>query len=270
MKMKRLLVVSALSALALSSVAHATPETTNSPTGGTLPAAVTQVGGLVVDLKGTNGARVVGQLAASQMYRGFADVSENPVSGVASGNPLLFGTQTGFTAAVLNALGGGLASASFRITLYDGDTAPGNFDFNENSFFVNGIEIGNWSDVPTYYTNGDGSTVFSSSTGFGNDILSTGFFALTDLTKLGDIYASLSSGTLAYTLTDTDPFDNFYDFTQGVDGGLINVGTGPVVTPPPVSGAVPEPTTWAMMIAGFGAAAAAMRRRRHKTLVSFA
>ncbi|MHA6721866.1 PEPxxWA-CTERM sorting domain-containing protein [Sphingomonas sp. RS2018] len=42
---------------------------------------------------------------------------------------------------------------------------------------------------------------------------------------------------------------------------------------PPVSGAVPEPTTWAMMIAGFGMVGGAMRRRQRenqRTKVSFA
>ena len=40
------------------------------------------------------------------------------------------------------------------------------------------------------------------------------------------------------------------------------------VTPPPVTGSVPEPTTWAMMIAGFGLMGASMRRR--STKVAFA
>ena len=35
-------------------------------------------------------------------------------------------------------------------------------------------------------------------------------------------------------------------------------------------GAVPEPATWAMMLAGFGLTGAALRRRRHQATVSFA
>jgi hypothetical protein len=35
-------------------------------------------------------------------------------------------------------------------------------------------------------------------------------------------------------------------------------------TPPPPSGGVPEPATWATMIAGMGAVGASMRRRRTK------
>ncbi len=237
---------------------HASAQTTTSPTGGPLPAGVTAVGGLVVDLEGSNGNRVVSQLAASQMYRGFADFSENPVAGVAPGNPLLIGTQTGFSPAVISGLGGGLQSAAFRLTLFDGDSAPGDFDFNENTFLVNGVSIGNWSDVTTYHTNSTGTSVFSTSTGFGNNILSTGFFSLSDIGALADLFASLvSTSQLQFFLNDADPNDNFFDFTQGVDGGLIDVGTGPVVTPP--NGAVPEPSTWAMLLIGFFGIGGALR-----------
>ncbi|TCD06599.1 PEP-CTERM sorting domain-containing protein [Erythrobacteraceae bacterium CFH 75059] len=256
-------------ALMMAVPASATPETTTSPNGGALPSGVTRVGGVVVDLKANDGTRVVSQLSASQMYRGFANVSENPVPGVATGNPLLFGTQTGFTPAVLANLASGLQSASFRITLFDGDTSPGNFDFNQNTFSVNGILVGNWSDVVTYETNADGTTLLSTSTGFGNNILSTGFFSLTDIAKLTSLFDSLvATGEMRFTLFDDDPNDNFFDFTQGVAGGLINVGTGPVVTPP--SGAVPEPSTWALMLLGFGAVGAALRRTRHTQRVRFA
>lgn len=252
---------------------QASAQTTTSPTGGPLPAGVTSVGGLVVDLEGSNGNRVVSQLAASQMYRGFADFSENPVPGVAPGNPLLIGTQTGFSPAVLSALGGGLQSAAFRLTLFDGDSAPGNFDFNENTFLVNGVGVGNWSDVTTYHTDSTGTTIFSTGTGFGDSILSTGFFALSDIGALADLFTSLvSTNQIQFLLNDVDPNDNFFDFTQGVDGGLINVGTGPVVTPP--NGAVPEPSTWAMLLLGFfgigGALRSAGLRRRLSGSSSYA
>ncbi len=47
--------------------ANASPFTITSPNGA-LPGGVTQVGGLVLDLKGTNGNRVVAQVAASSLF----------------------------------------------------------------------------------------------------------------------------------------------------------------------------------------------------------
>ncbi len=50
-------------------------------------------------------------------------------------------------------------------------------------------------------------------------------------------------------------------------GGYVQVTKATLPTPP-ASGAVPEPTTWAMMIAGMGVVGASMRRR--KAAASFA
>ncbi|MCU0892192.1 MAG: hypothetical protein MUE77_10710 [Sandarakinorhabdus sp.] len=164
MTFKTLVLVS-VSALTFAASAGATSFTRTSPSGGALPGGVTEVGGIVLDLKGANGVRVVSQLAASSLFSGFAN-----------GNPQVIGTQTGFTAATLSALGGGLQSASVRVTLFDGDTAPGDFDFNENTFFLDGINFGNWSAVATEQTDNTGLSSLGFGTGFGNNILSTGFF----------------------------------------------------------------------------------------------
>ncbi|MEN2784928.1 PEPxxWA-CTERM sorting domain-containing protein [Sphingomonas qilianensis] len=267
--MKALLIASAvISCLFTPTTAQASQFTRNSPTGGTLPSGVTEIGGIVLDLKGTNGVRVVSQLAASSLYRGFANAPENgPPAGSAGGNPLVIGTQLGFTSATLAALGGGLSSASVRFTLFDGDSGPFDFDSGmDNSLGLNGINFGYWSGVSTQETSSDGLTVFSSGSGFGNNILSTGFFTNTNSADLSTFFATLTGGSVAFSLTDVDPFDNFYDFTQGIDGGLIDVGTGPVVTPVP---GVPEPATWAMMLLGFGFIGAAMRRKIRVSEVNF-
>ncbi len=265
--MRNLILVVAASAMFMPQLAAASPETKSSPTGGALPTAVTEVGGVVLDLQGTNGSRVVTQLAASQLFYGYADDQYNSAPGTAEGNPLTFGTQAGFDSGVLSALGG-LASASVRITLFDGDTAPFDFDFNENTLLLDGIDFGDWSSITTYQTNADGTSLIATGTGFGDGILSTGFFSTTDTTKLGALFAALADGSLAYQLFDTSPFDNEYDFTRGVDGGLINIGTGPIVTPP--TGAVPEPATWMMMMVGFGFVAGAARYRRRSTKAGIA
>jgi hypothetical protein len=51
-----------------------------------------------------------------------------------------------------------------------------------------------------------------------------------------------------------------HDFdSMGFSGGrALDVGTGPSGDPPP---GVPEPSTWAMLLAGFGLAGGALRRR---------
>jgi hypothetical protein len=204
---------------------------TSPTTGGTLPPDVTPVGGIVLDLVGKNGVRVVSQLAASSLFMGFYD-SGTPVA--YQGNPGTIGIQTGITQTVLNSLGGGLSDVAIRISLYDGDTGPGDFDDTAQNFLLlNSIRIGDFSDVITRETSGDGLTVLSRNAdgGFRNDILDTGFFHSTDPSFLSAFYNSLTSGQVVYQLDDTDPNDNFFDFTRGVDGSLINVGQAPNISP---------------------------------------
>ncbi|WP_425228663.1 PEPxxWA-CTERM sorting domain-containing protein [Sphingomonas sp.] len=262
---KKLVQAAAVGTLFFSGAAYA-QTTTTSPTGGALPAGVTKVGGVVVDLTGTNGNRIVSQLSAASLFVGFStDPATKP--GTSNGNPLVFGTQTGFTSTVLSALGGGLTGASFRITLYDGDNAPGDFDFNDNTFTVDGINFGNWSAVATTVTDSNGNPT-STGLGFGDNVLATGFFSSVNPVTLASLFTALQDGSLAFAVNDVDPGDNYYDFTQGINGGLINVGTGPVVTPPSV-GAVPEPASWALMILGFGLAGFALRRVARRSDAKF-
>ncbi len=248
MKLSRLIPILALG-LAVPA-ALATPFTITSPTGGAVPSSVSSVGGIVVDLTGTNGNRVISQVAASTEFEGWPTVSS-----------LLFGTQTGYDSTVISALGGGISSASFRISLYDGDSSPGDFDYNDNSLLVNGVNFGNFSDIATEYTDGTGTTVYSTSTGFGDGVLSTGWFSSTSATDLAALYASLSSGLINFNLYDVDPGDQYFDFTQGLDASVIDVGSGPVVTPGGPGAVTPEPSTFLMLGTGLVGAAAQLRRR---------
>lgn len=211
--------------------ANATLMTSTSPTSdGALPSGVSEIGGIVLDIIGANGARVVTQLSASSLYVGYFNL-----------NPGTIGTQTGFDSAVISALGGGVSELAVRLTVDDGDTAPGDFDERANFLLLNDIEMGNFSDVSTEETTSDGLSVISVSTGFGNNILSTGWFFNNDPIFLGSFYSSLLAlNEVTFSLRDDrNPSDNFFDFTQGVDASLVDVGTGPITTP---ANPVPAPS----------------------------
>jgi hypothetical protein len=76
---------------------------------------------------------------------------------------------------------------------------------------------------------------------------------------LSDLFASLlTTEQVQFRITDSSPGDNVLDFTQGVDGGLINVGSPPVVAPT----GVPEPGSLALLAAAFGAFAVTRRRKK--------
>jgi PEP-CTERM motif len=216
-------ILAAVSAMA-SGNALATTFTRTSPTsGGAIPAGATEVGGIVLDLVGTNGVRVVSQLSAASLFSGFA-----------SSEPQTIGTQTGFTPTVYNALGGGISQMAVRITLSDGDTALGDFDYVQNTLVVNGQSIANFSSVPTQETSNDGLTLLSSNPvgGFRDGLLDTGWFYTNNATVLASVFSGITSTQqVVFRLSDLSPGDNFYDFTRGVAGGLINVGAAPNVSP---------------------------------------
>lgn len=229
----------------------ASPFTNSSPTGTDVTASgASTIGGIVIELVGTSGSRSLSQIAASTLFEGFN-----------YSNPQNIGSQGGFTSTILNPLGGGLSSASFRFTLQDGDNSSGNFDFNENTLLVNSFNVGNWSNVVTQTTNSSGlATSGAFDTGFNNETLDTGWFHVTDSGVLSALYTSLvSTATLSFQVSDKDPGDNFYDFTQGIDNELANVGSGPVVLPP-VS-AVPVPAALPLMASALAFFGFASRRR---------
>jgi hypothetical protein len=243
----------------MASSAQATTFTKTSPTaGGSLGSGFSEVGGIVLDLIGTNDARVSSQLSASSLFKGYA-----------SSNPLTVGVQTGFNSSVLSTLGGGIKEVAVRLSLYDGDTAAGDFDFNKNTLLLNGLTFGNWSSINAENTDSLGNVASAgfSGDGFRNDILDTGWFYNNNTSLLTSFYNSLvSQGQVSYEIDDLTPGDNEYDFTQGINGNQINVSQGPSVQSP-VTGtstqATPEPASLLgfFAVGVFGASSVLKRKK---------
>ncbi len=215
--------------------------TWKSPTsGGELPPTVSVIGGVVLDMIGVNGFRVVSQLPATSLFKGFFDLGSPHEY---RGNPGTIGIQDGFDATLVDVLGGGLSELAVRITLWDGDTSYDvnrgldNFDRNgQNFLLLNDVTLGDFSDVPTIETNHRGGSTNqriypNSHHGFRNETLDTGFFFTNDETFLDPFFATLASGQVIYQLYDVDVWDNYFDFTYGVDSELEKVGQIPNVLP---------------------------------------
>lgn len=217
--------------------------TTVSPAGGKLPTGTSVVGGLVLDLIGTNGQRVVAQLGAgANLYKGVAGALETEI---------VIGTQSGLTSTVLAALGGGLSKVAIRVTLFDGDTSQptvlpnSNQDFNENTLLLNDLNFGSWSPIETVTTDTIGNTIptTTSNIGFFNEELDTGWFLSEDPALLTSFYNSLvSTGKVVYELRDTDPGDNLRDFREGLDSSAISGGPEGDIIPNDVNGPTTDTT----------------------------
>ncbi len=191
--------------------------TMKSPTpGGDLPSGVTAVGGIVLDLIGLNGVRVVVQLAANQLFSGLFD------SGSQIGQ---IGVMGGLSPQVLAQLGGGLAQMAVRMTVEDADTSVGDWDYNQNFLTLNGIELGNLSSRPTEATS-EAGVPSGLATGFQNGALSTGWFHVTDAGVLAQLFTSLmTSNQATFGLKDLTPGDNSYDFSKGINGAFFGIET---------------------------------------------
>lgn len=104
---------------------------------------------------------------------------------------------------------------------------------------------------------------FTSPTSFGGDVTGTtvgeayGWYQDGKVTWNDPVYLAFTGGQLKVTMNDATFNQGYYGLDEGsYKGANINA------TFELVGSAVPEPATWAMMIAGFGMAGVAVRRRR--------
>lgn len=190
---------------------------TSPTTGGALPAGVTPVGGIVLDLIGLNGVRVLVQLSADQLFAGTFS-PDTP-----GGNPGTIGVLGGLSPQVLAQLGGGLSQMAVRMSIFDADASVGDIDHNENFLTINGIQIGNLS-LPATESTSESGELMGAAVGFQNALLSTGWFHVTDPAVLFEIFGSLvARNGVSFGLHDLDPYDNGYDFSQGLDGSHFEI-----------------------------------------------
>lgn len=78
-------------------------------------------------------------------------------------------------------------------------------------------------------------------------------------------FGTLSFGNLVYNLSDPDSEALFIELQNQLgqgQGGYQLYGEDLPIDPKPPIGVIPEPATWAMMLAGFGLVGGAIRRKR--------
>jgi hypothetical protein len=202
----------------------------------------------------------------------------------------------GAQAAVISAnITGGSVSGTGSVVLLDDSNAPaavGNDNFNTNNLYIitekqdftltkdvkvnfagSEITLAEGTVVSSYYIVFDPASLsdtVSATIQFDSNIL--GFarkvsqLTGSDFLGLDDVdYLHPTGFGLEPTDTVTRPTASSLsiNWTSGSPGDVLRVLT---VGVPGATPAVPEPATWAMMIAGFGLAGASMRRRRATTL----
>lgn len=136
-----------------------------------------------------------------------------------------------------NAIGTPFSTATLNVSAFDVDFASGERD----EIFA--MDSGNWVSLG-FLTGTDGAWEFGN--GF---VLGSNFF--------DDITTGLN------VRIDIDTTNAGWVVTLGKSSLSLDEG----VLPPPTPG-VPEPTTWAMLITGFGLVGAAARRRRQVTVAA--
>ena len=191
-------------------------------------------------------------------------------AGIAAAAALAIGSSAGATVIhVGGATTGAPADASYAFDLTNGSTpfssiitARYSADYGAHS----GTQAVDDSFVFTIPQNGFGSGNFSTSF-----TVSSNKFTLTDILFNGTSYFDqVTVGSHGYSLSIDDPLpitanmQNALEIVGTVKG--INGYSGNLTF---AAGAVPEASTWGMMLVGFGAIGAGCRRRRTAAKVAF-
>lgn len=181
--------------------------------------------------------------------------------------PGVFGAQAGETLiADFDSSFGGvtLSNAGFYTGFHDGEAAPPAGDATSYLAVLGGGSA-SFSLLPgVSHVSFDVGSVDSFNSvvltlfGSGDEVVLTGS-DINDAVANGDQHSSLTNGRLTLFGNAGERFTSLKLLSSANSFEVDNLA---------VSGAVPEPATWAMMIVGFGAVGATLRRRR--TAVTFA
>ncbi|WP_427454228.1 DUF7507 domain-containing protein [Litorimonas sp. WD9-15] len=227
-----------LGGTAASQTAWATTFTETVPNGnGPIPDTYPAVGGTMFVLIGVNGNIYYQFVNPSTQFQGFAG----------TGTPTAFrgiptfqlGPQQTLNCGIVSCsdyFGGSIAEGYARLTVRDADACPGNFDFEDVAFLVNGIEVSSLSNLgPTdvQRTNLTGTTQIASQENCfrnqGTTETSTGWFdlpgpLLTNILSVGSTTPFIRDDD---TGSSTTRGDNAWFFQDGVDAtGTPEVAPG--------------------------------------------
>jgi large repetitive protein len=192
--------------------AAATPFTMTTPNGIALPTAYPEAGGVAMVMVGVNGNTYY---QFSDPTGAFVGYQNNGTPAGFRGNPFTINNPIALNCGNTTCatyFGGAIATMYIRFSAYDGDTGAGEFDQNNIDLIMNGTNVGNWSNVTTQVTNNAGTVSSGTVQGFTNNTFNTGWFTTTNAALLSNI---LSTGQTTTQVRDSDPNDNYWDFTIG-------------------------------------------------------
>ena len=187
---------------------------------------------------------ILAALALSAVFT--APASAITVVGTTVGGPVFNRPLTGTPVVELSGVG---TAVRYQVTRFTVGTT------GSYSFLMTGTNPVNWDTFLGLHAN-----AFNPIAPLTNGIIYNDDFPSIGLSGFN---ATLTSGVSYFAIATGFENIDFGAYSLAINGpGTITIGGGQ-------GGAVPEPATWAMMLAGFGIVGGVMRRRRH-SLLSFA